>query len=543
MDLREHPIRLAGAARADRSAPPLLLAFDQADFVTALEERLLAQPWPARGWPAALAHGALGADGGTPRLLQTLHQRFTVAIVDAHCEVIGAPRLDPRRIASRGLVVRRFVGPPRPGAGDLAEPRHWQGWMGSDAAPLGWQGYADAAAFDADPEATQAPAARTGAPTVDRLLALRSRRTKAAERIVPLWPLSPAIAQALGRTLLFGLVPTAVRVEQAEPDSERRAGFARLRRHGSAERAQLEQLLSPWLRRSSAAAPPRAGANFDRGWLMQTAIPVDEDEFIASVEQLAYELEAFGAHAARWRPLLARVPLWRRLPLSLAPWPYERIDALAFFAACARVVRPELGTPAAVPMPDLIGPAPLAFGLGDPAEPARLLAQMLDAAVDGFEAMAEAAPPQRAPFDDADARYAVRAFVRVQPHDPRCPPRLVWSEPSRLFTIAPWYEGSGRAPAPIALPRLDRASLARLKPSTGFALPAEVRRLVHPNGAPAMLAGNPRRAGAAVDWVLQLSMPIMTVCALVAMTVVLTLLDVVFRWMPFARILLPRLRR
>jgi hypothetical protein len=38
-------------------------------------------------------------------------------------------------------------------------------------------------------------------------------------------------------------------------------------------------------------------------------------------------------------------------------------------------------------------------------------------------------------------------------------------------------------------------------------------------------------------------MPIMTVCALAAMTVVLTLLDFVFRWIPFASILIPRIRR
>jgi hypothetical protein len=174
---------------------------------------------------------------------------------------------------------------------------------------------------------------------------------------------------------------------------------------------------------------------------------------------------------------------------------------------------------------------------------AALLDQAIDAAADGFEAQAAAAPPQRGPFDDENARYAVRAFIRVKHDDPRCPSRLIWSEPSRLFTIAPWYETTGRMPAPIPLPKLDRASLARLKPSAGFRLPAEVRRLINPNGAQAMLAGNPRRAGLAIEWVLQLSMPIMTVCALVAMTIVLTLLDIVFRWIPFAWILIPRLRR
>jgi hypothetical protein len=40
-----------------------------------------------------------------------------------------------------------------------------------------------------------------------------------------------------------------------------------------------------------------------------------------------------------------------------------------------------------------------------------------------------------------------------------------------------------------------------------------------------------------------LSIPVMTICALVAMHIVLFLLDVVFRWIPFAKIVFPLPRR
>lgn len=536
------PIELAGPAHADRTAPPALMAFDETDFVAALDARLLAQLWPKQGWPSAFASRVLGADGSTPRLYQPVHRRFSLALVDAHCATFGAPRLDPRKIESSGLVLRRFVGPPQPDAAELAEPRHWQGWMGFENDPLGWLGFS-AATIDADPVATHAPAARTGSATVDRLLAVRARRLKSIERIAPMWTVKPEIAQAAGRTLLFGLIPTAATVSQREPESERQREFAALRSAGSSERNRLRDVLSPWFKQAAATPPPRAGGAFDRSWLTQTQIPENEDEFIGFIEQLAYELDAFGANAARWQPLLARFALWRHNPLAISAWPYERIEPLSFFAACARIVRAELGAQNSVTMPHLIGPAPAWVGLPGQPDVAQLLEQAVDAAADGFEAQANAAPPVHGPYDDENARYAVRAFIRVKHDDPRCPSRLIWSEPSALFTIAPWYETTGRMAAPIPLPKLDRATLAKLKPSTGFSLPAEVRRLIQPNGAQAMLAGNPRRAGFAIEWVLQLSMPIMTVCALVAMTIVLTLLDIVFRWIPFAWILIPRLRR
>jgi hypothetical protein len=536
-----HAIGLEGPDRGAREAPALL-AFDEADFLRTLDELLLSASWPARGWPESVANRALGAAGGV-RLFQPIHRRFNLALIDAHCLAFGEPRLDPRRIAGSGLVLRRFVGPERPGAEDLANPRHWQGWLGAESDAQGWVTFGGAAAFEADPEATQGAPARTGSAAVDALLAARNRRAKAVERTVPMWVAKPEIAQATGRTLLFGLIPTASPAQQRSQAAEVRAEVAALRAPGSSQRQKFIEHLSRWLKRTSATAPPRAGAIFDRSWLTQTRIPDDEDEFIAFIEQLAYEFDAFGTGAARWRPRLAQLRMWRFNPARLGVWKYDRIDPVAFLAACARIVRNDLGVATAVTMPHLIGPAPLNFD-PSPSQPAAALIEAIaDEALASVEAIAAEQPLPRGPYDDENARYAVRAFVRIRADDPRCPPRLVWSAPSRLFTIAPWFESTGRPTPPIALPKLDRASLARLAPSVSFALPPELRRLVNPNGAQATLAGNPRRFDLGIDWVMQISMPIMTVCGLVAMTVVLSLLDLVFRWIPFAQILIPRIRR
>lgn len=548
MGLREHPVVLAGPGRFDEPGPPALLAFDEADFLRGLDELLMSASWPVRGWPAFVAQRALGASGAPVRLYQPVHRRFSLALLDAHCLQLGTPKLDPRKIVGSGLVLRRFTGPAHETAADLADPRYWQGWMGPESDAQGWVRFASQGQFDADPEAAGEPAARTGSAVVDALLAARFARVKTIERTVPLWVARPEITAATGRTLLFGLIPTASPVQQRVHAADERAELAALRVEGNAQRQTFIDHLSPWFTRSAAVAPPRPGREFDRSWLTQIRIPPDEDDFIAFIEQLAYEFDAFGTNRARWRPVLAQLRMWRLEPLRLHGWKYGPIDPLPFLEACARIVRPELDSvfgsmPASVTMPHLIGPAPFDYDPIPPPPVEALLASITAAGLDSIEAIAVAQPLPRGPYEDEDARYAVRAFARIKADDPRCPPQLVWSAPSTLFTIAPWFETTGRPPPAIALPKLDRATLAKLKPSTGFTLPPRVRRFINPNGAQAMLAGNPRRSQFGIEWVLQLSMPIMTVCALFAMTIVLVLLDLVFRWIPFAWILFPRLRK
>ena len=538
----EHLVALRGPIRG-QAAGPALLAFDEIDFIGALDQLLMAAPWPARGWPAAVTARALGISA-PPRLYQAVHRRFNVAVLDAHCDVFGQPRLDPRRIESSGMVVRRFIGPANPTAADLSHPQHWQGWMGEEPHVIGWTTFSGATDVDADPAATKAPPARTGAPAVDRLLAARRRTIKAVERMVPMWTVKPDVSSACGRTLLFGLIPTAATVEQPARSTDVRASLAPLRVSGSTERRAFVDHLSSWLKLEAVKVPPRPGGNFDRSWLTQSSIPDNEDEFIAFIEQLAYELDAFGSNAARLQPHLAQLLLWRFQPEALGVWKYARIPTLPFLEACARIVRPDLGGGAdSVRMPDLIGPAPFTIPGVAQVEPADLLDRLTNTALDSLETIAAETPLPRQVFDDETARYALRAFVRVRSTDPRCPPQLVWSAPSTLFTIAPWFESTGRVPAPIPLPKLDRASLSRLKPSAAFSLPNEMRSLLNPNGAQATLAGNPRRFSLGIDWVMQLSMPIMTVCAMVAMTVVLTLLNMVMGWMSFAMILVPQFKR
>jgi hypothetical protein len=57
--------------------------------------------------------------GGNLKLLQPVHRIFNVVLVEAYCATPGSPRLDPRKIESAGLVIRRKR------TGGTA----WEAWM------------------------------------------------------------------------------------------------------------------------------------------------------------------------------------------------------------------------------------------------------------------------------------------------------------------------------------------------------------------------------------------------------------------------------
>src|SRR5690606_3245333 len=140
------------------------------------------------------------------------------------------------------------------------------------------------------------------------------------------------------------------------------------------------------------------------------------------------------------------------------------------------------------------------------------------------------------------ARYVVRCFVRLKP-ECGCPARTVWSAESEPFVIAPWYEAAGAPPARIDLPDLsDRALLKSLKPNVSFTVPPALQGL---------LAGNPKdlmegKGGGAplgIGWICSFSIPVITLCAFIVLSIFLGLFDLIFRWLAFIKVCLPYPKR
>src|SRR6185369_12440157 len=95
---------------------------------------------------------------------------------------------------------------------------------------------------------------------------------------------------------------------------------------------------------------------------------------------------------------------------------------------------------APVDIPDDFGPVPNGW-----------LERFVDASLSVLEGRAAEARSLEGRFDDAQALFAIRAFIRVR-GEPGCPVRLVWSEMTPLYRIAPWFASTGSPQARIALP-------------------------------------------------------------------------------------------
>ena len=146
--------------------------------------------------------------------------------------------------------------------------------------------------------------------------------------------------------------------------------------------------------------------------------------------------------------------------------------------------------------------------------------------------------PLEGRFDDADALYAIRAFIRVR-GEPGCPTRLVWSEMTPLYRVAPWFASTGSPQARIALPALDRASLAAMKPNVAFDVPPALQNLLMRNKPEDFMKGPKPGSDIGIGWLCSFSIPIITLCAFILLNVVLSLLNLVFFWLPIVKICLP----
>jgi len=531
-----HAVRLRGPARA--GAPAVLVDVEGDDFLAVIGGALQRMQWPHSGWPATLPLPAL-ADHGAPRMLyRPIHRRFNLLLLDTHCQVFGTPRLDPRKIESAGFVLRRWVGPEaarqQPDALARADARHWQAWQLQGETALGWRTLLDAREADADPDPARRPLARSGNATLDTLLAARAAN-RPAEAVHRLYPLPPALNDAARRTLLWGLVPTG---DAPRPATAPAVDYAAARAPGTVRNDFIAHL-SPYLRRAGSVRELPPG-RFDAAWLdAPLQLPADAPEvaggselqraqFAAFVRQLALEFDIAAPRAAALRALLDEVPLLRLRVPAVPPGfdPYRRVDTSNFLVACARLVaEPDA---VSVDMPERFGPLPEGW-----------TARFADAALDLLQQRADGLRTLQGGFDDSAALYALRAFVRVR-RDDGCPPLLVWSEPTPLFRIAPWYASTGAPQARIALPPFDRDSLQAMKPNVAFELPPSLQNLLANNAPADLLDGKGKEGGGlGIGWLCSFSIPIITICAFIALNIVLSLLNLFLRWMPFVKICLP----
>ncbi len=102
----DHAVILRGASFTGAVDAPVILQRTDQEFIPAILEALASQ----RGREAiAESVASTRDDNHLLKLFQPVHRTFHVALLEVVCDTFGQPRLDPQRIDSAGLVLRRVA--------------------------------------------------------------------------------------------------------------------------------------------------------------------------------------------------------------------------------------------------------------------------------------------------------------------------------------------------------------------------------------------------------------------------------------------------
>ncbi len=485
-----HPVVLRGPRALGEEAPFVAQRSDDGFLPAMLEALGRPDDW------TALADDATPVENGEMTLFQPVQRTFHVALVEAYCATLGRPRLDPARVESAGLVIRR-----------ITEDGGREAWGRIDESLVGWQPLSD---LDADPDPTRRPTPRTGVAALDaRLAAARRLRPALSESVVRLFAAPPAAAEATGRTLLYGIVPTTS-TEMTEPEP--------VSLTDSEVRDAVPPMLAP---QGGVVRVPQVGASATAAMANDPSL-ADEPEwqsYLGLLQQLAVQFDAFRdeAVAALFREALE--------PIATTVHPGDGTDLWTHLSRAAEVL--VYGGSGSVALP-----------MWWPTIDAATHERVIRAVRAGLEARFGQVAPREQRFGRADARYTLRAFVRVRSHHDDCPTTLVWSPESRPFAIARWFEQGPVKPVPIELPEVG--DVMRLAPNVTFAVPPSLFETLKSLKLDKLLDGEGEaKEGSGLGWICGFNIPIITICAFILLFIILALLHIVFWWLPFVKVCLP----
>ncbi|MEP4194664.1 MAG: hypothetical protein ABJL99_03420 [Aliishimia sp.] len=504
----------ANGAATTAVVEPTILRFTEPNFVKVFLEEITRPDWRD-----TLQNRTVTVDGDTGLMTveQPVHRAFHLVVVDARCLTAGVPRLDPKKVVSAGVAIRRLYR----GA--------WYGWMRQGAQIQGWQavppGATDlASVYEPDAALRQVKALGKNAGLLGRLDRLPSAGTALSEDTAPLFPVPPDVAQATGMSLLYGFLP--VISGEAEPEDPSAPPPFDL--------ADVAERLPDLFKR------PRSGVVLppvnDNVWAVEMVKPEDASDntrasglrtLKSALTWLAQECGAFsgGSQAESIKTALNQVRLVgaaRSGLFDFMEYAYQVLILQAWLSTS------NTGTvPTSVHMPD-------AWPLLTSAQVDALTSGALASMTQRWGDMAPLTPR----FPAGKRQYQLNCFIRMD-DCAGCPPRIVWSAPSSRFRIKPWYDGGDAPPTQIELPPLTADSLRALKPNVAVKVPPELQQHMDRIDLGNLLDGKHTKTG--LDWgmICGFSIPIITICAFIILQIFLQLLNIIFWWLPFVRICIP----
>lgn len=497
------------------STSPMIVARTDKQFIPGLLKDLATSPGALIN-SLAQTHDSQGV----LKLFQPVHRVFQIAVLQIDCDSFGAPRLDPAKIDSMGLVVRRV---------STTSPGTFERWSKQGNTIAGWIPCVDDC-LDPDP-AHRKQTATTGNAAIDERLSIPTPAyAPFSESVAPLFAAPPQLCAQIKATVLYGLIPvTSVEKSEVIPPASYDPDFVQ-------QHMPYFMQLSSSSVKSQSIIPTNAvlSYSFADNSYTTTDPAVDpghvEDAisaFLNVLRQFKFELKIFDD--------LEAAPLFQKLNQftlqdgngnNLTDSDGNDISHLGdYLKYASAIIGPQndvsIVTPAQWPeISDDQGKA--LAGLFK-----SLMENRLKDLTSG-EARYEVQDPPR--------QYCLRAFVRVKRPD-GCPPTLVWSKRSELFTIAPWYDGAGLPPIKITLPTLD--AVKALKPNVAFAMPDTLFSVLQKDAKKTLKGEDSQGGGLGVSWICAFSIPIITICAFIVLNIFLSLFDLFFQWLLFIKICLP----
>jgi hypothetical protein len=540
-DVAVKGVDLCGATQSQ----PVLLQMNREDFPAAFLRDLATIPTPPAS-PLSSAQTRLSrkhAMTTAPSIPATLFQPVTrvvhLALVQLACESVGSPRLDPKRVLSAGLVIRRI---PRLGTltqFSVPQSAAWQ-WMKDPNGQFAW--IAPDPNFptvvDADPDPTLRPQLQSGQPALDQLLTAQTLSSAMTEISTPAFVAAPDVCAAANRTLVYALIPTASKeISTQQPPSPPQFD-------AKARKALLS--IMPTLLKAGKHSSPLADQAVSYLYLSDDYVKAQvtqaqsANNFLSFSATLRLLYTVFGAfeNTSDAHALMSILNRRNVTKLNESGSGYTQQPMGEFYQEAAqKLIDYDPNLPqASDPPPQLQMPhAWEFFSDGDQEDIIQAVVPLLQA-----RGAASATPQGR--FQDPSRFYRLRLFFRIKSEHPECPPELIWSDYSDPVRIAAWYESSGRATAPVPLPDpTDRNFLQSAKPNSSFAVPSGLMGAMQGTTLSGLSSGTPPVAGSGggMTWICSFSIPLITICAFFVLNIFLTLLNLVFFWMAFIKICIP----
>lgn len=514
-----HPVSLRGvwSGGSNRGArAPSILQLEDQDFVS----RFLAELQRKGGLARLQRQQAKERNAASClRLYQPVHRVFHLALLEACCFRPGELPLNPAWILGSGLVIRRLD---RDGE---------KGWFRKEGVVLGWQPlpadrHEQRRGYDPDPALRLTRRLGSNAAMLAGLEDAASEAAALEETVSPLFLVPPEICAGIQRTILYGLVPvtSSEHAEQAPPlpvpfsDDDILARMPALLKRGGDERSGLPQsgiMVSQYSRTND----------------------VRVQSFFAALDYLSREVGLFTGTPAstKLRRALDAIHLKpESLPNAALPLLGLQKSLGGFLQYANDTVN---SGPSAV---EEAGGVPLTMWLPDfwPAireSDERAIVSGIHAAMLARWKMAE---PAQGRFDDSGARYVARGFIRVRQKE-GCPPTTFWTTASEPFEIIPWHESSPAPPIKVELPEINRETLQKLRPNVAIKVPPSLQKFMDGMTMKGLLAGSVPKGEGGFGMICSFSIPIITICAFIVLQIFLTLLQIVFWWLPFVKICIP----